>query len=317
MTNWRWGYAINQWRNMEVDLARKDQIASALKVISVSGFTGVEITEMAIGGRAMVEGLFGSTRQFLDFARSCGVACVSSFFTSIGSGSAFGGGHAAERADHAEIVAAATEIAGFLKDAGGSCLVARPMAPYWKAAPITGEKIRAAAECWNAVGKATADVGIHTALHFDFLGGVRSEEQIDQFLSSTDGATVGIALDTAELTIAGLDALAFYKKHHARVRHLHFKDAVARDTLNEYKEPGAEMDYWPTSMIVAGAKQGIERWFYEMGTPGGLVDFPGLVQAMKHHGYDGWVVVESDQSPHVEESVMLNGWYRRHVLSLA
>lgn len=33
------------------------------------------------------------------------------------------------------------------------------------------------------------------------------------------------------------------------------------------------------------------------------------------HDYDGCVVVESDQSPHVEESVMLNGWYKRQILS--
>jgi len=52
-----------------------------------------------------------------------------------------------------------------------------------------------------------------------------------------------------------------------------------------------------------------------MGTPGGLVDFPALLKKMRQHDYDGWVVVESDQSPHVEESVMLNSWYRRQVLS--
>jgi len=39
------------------------------------------------------------------------------------------------------------------------------------------------------------------------------------------------------------------------------------------------------------------------------------VKAMNQHNYDGWVVAESDQSPHAEESVMLNGWYVRQVLS--
>jgi len=54
-----------------------------------------------------------------------------------------------------------------------------------------------------------------------------------------------------------------------------------------------------------------------MGTPRGLVDFPALLKRMKEKGYDGWVVVESDQSPHVEESAMLNGWYRKRLLSRA
>jgi inosose dehydratase len=47
------------------------------------------------------------------------------------------------------------------------------------------------------------------------------------------------------------------------------------------------------------------------------VDFPALVKLMKEKGYDGWVVVESDQSPHVEEGAMLNGWYRKRLLSRA
>jgi len=40
-----------------------------------------------------------------------------------------------------------------------------------------------------------------------------------------------------------------------------------------------------------------------------------LFRAMKKHEYDGWVVAESDHSPHSEESVMLNGWYVKQVLA--
>ena len=122
-------------------------------------------------------------------------------------------------------------------------------------------------------------------------------------------------MDTAELTIAGIDAVKFYEKHHDRVNHVHFKDAITTDTLDEYKDLNAEIEYWPMHLCAAGAKRGIERWYYEMGTPGGLVDFPALTRSLVAHGYDGWVVVESDQSPHVEESVMLNGWYLKQVLS--
>ena len=122
-------------------------------------------------------------------------------------------------------------------------------------------------------------------------------------------------MDTAELTIAGIDPVKFYEKHHGRINHVHFKDAITADTLDEYKDLNAEIEYWPMHLCAAGAKRGIERWYYEMGTPGGLVDFPALKQALAAHGYDGWVVVESDQSPHAEESVMLNGWYLKQVLT--
>ena len=49
MSTIKWGYAVNQWRNLEVDLVRKDQMESAFKVISVCGFNGIEITDTAIG----------------------------------------------------------------------------------------------------------------------------------------------------------------------------------------------------------------------------------------------------------------------------
>ena len=106
--------------------------------------------------------------------------------------------------------------------------------------------------------------------------------------SSSDPETVGFALDTAELTIAGIDPVKFYEKHHGRVNHVHFKDAATTDTLDEYKDLNAEIEYWPMHLCAAGAKRGIERWYYEMGTPGGRSSFPSLKQALTTHGFDGY-----------------------------
>ena len=309
MANIRWGYAVNQWRNMEVDLVRRDQFESAFKVISVCGFSAIEITDSAVGGPDVIPAFFGSGHGFMDFLNDCGLDCVCSFFSGLG------GGSATNRSDHARIAEFAGRLAEFIVELGASCLVVRPMSTYPREAPVTEEKIRIAAECWSKVGKITKAAGIQTAMHADFLCGVRDQEQLEQLLKCSDAETVGLAMDTAEFTIAGVDPVKFYAKHHSRVKHFHFKDVMTTDTLDEYKNPTAEIDYWPTPLITAGEKRQIERWFYEMGTPGGLVDFPALLKLMKQHDYDGWVVVESDQSPHVEESVMLNAWYRKKVLS--
>ena len=67
-------------------------------------------------------------------------------------------------------------------------------------------------------------------------------------------------------------------------------------------------------LAAAGGDRGVERWFYECGTPGGLVDFPALLAALRADGYSGWLVFESDQTPNPARSVMLNGWYARHML---
>ena len=208
----------------------------------------------------------------------------------------------------------AEEIVGRLVALGGSRLVMRAMGPYWKEAPISDDKIKLVAELWNRIGAIAKSSGVAASMHIDFLCGFREEEHMEKLLQWTDPDAVGLTLDTAELTIAGLDPVAVYRKHHARINHVHFKDAITTDTLDEYKDENAEMEYWPVNLVMAGVKRDVSRWYYEMGTPGGLVDFPALLAAMNAQGYDGWVIVESDQSPHVEESVMLNGWYKKRLV---
>ena len=318
MANIRWGYAVNQWRNMETDLARKDQVESALKVISVSGFEAIEMADSdgILGGPEPIVGNFGSARCFNNFLNDNGINQVCSFFMGLGSGSLFTGGfRSTNPSDHKIIIGAGAGIAGFMAQLGAERLLATAMPAYAKEAPITDEKIKIAADCWSNVGKATLSSGVKTAVHVDFLNGLRNLDSIEKFLEYSNPETVGLAMDTAEFTIAGIDPVKFYEKHHARVNHLHFKDAIDTDSQNEYKEANAELEYWPKPITLAGQKRGIERWYYEMGTPGGLVDFPALLKGLHKHNYEGWIVVESDQSPHVEESVMLNGWYQKRVLA--
>lgn len=91
--------------------------------------------------------------------------------------------------------------------------------------------------------------------------------------------------------------MKFYEKNNTLIKHFHFKDAVTIDSLDEYKDPNADVQ-----LLNVGGKRQIERWFFEMGTAGGLVNFPALYRSMKQHGYDGWVVAESDQSPMLKKA---------------
>ena len=103
--------------------------------------------------------------------------------------------------------------------------------------------------------------------------------------------------------------MQLYERHADRVAHLHLKDVRTTDTLGERTRPNAELEF-----LSAGGERGVERWFWELGVDGGLVDFPALFEALDRRGFDGSIVVESDQSPDPAGSVMLNGWYvRRHL----
>jgi inosose dehydratase len=166
----------------------------------------------------------------------------------------------------------------------------------------------AAADCWNQVGAMAAALGLKTVLHVDALSALRTADELEQLMQLCDADNVGLAFDTAELTIAGHDVVALYRRFHDRVWHFQFKDALAVDTLDEYKLPNAER-----ALIAAGGEREIPRWFGEMGT--GLVDFPALLAALQQHGYAGWIIVESDKGPEpIATGMMLNSWYKQNVL---
>ena len=214
------------------------------------------------------------------------------------------------REDHAGIRALARIHAEFLAEVGGNCLVVRPVPSYAAEGALNEARLQAAADCWNQVAEMARRLGLRTVLHVDALSALRSAAELDLMLQSTDEQWVGLALDTAELTIAGHDPVALYRRYHSRVWHFHFKDAIAIDTLGEYKLPNAER-----AMIQAGGARRIPRWFSEMGSTDGLVDFPGLLAAMRELGYTGWIVVESDKGPQPAASaMMLNSWYVQRVL---
>ena len=109
--------------------------------------------------------------------------------------------------------------------------------------------------------------------------------------------------------IAGLDPTALYEQYHDRCAGFHFKDTHNIDTKGEYRMP-------PDPELMAPS---VKRWFWEMGTPEGLVDFPRLMKAIKAHNYKGWITVEHDKADleggSFAESTCIAKWYIDNVLS--
>jgi len=310
MANIKWGYAINQWIPTSEHLTRREEQERAFKVMSVCGFRGVELNLgfgrwKPLGSPDQIELNLGSVKKFLDFLNSCGIDQVASYFFGVGRDH-----DPSNPTDHEKIFETAVPFAKFLNEVGGTRLVVRPMQSYWRVAPVTEEKIKIAADCWNKVGKMTMDYGVKTTLHIDFLCAIHSMRDVSKILEFTDSDYVGLTIDTAEVVIAGNDPIKLYEEFYDRVDHFHFKDTHNIDAHEGYKNEGAEI--W---LLDSGGKQGVERWFWEMGTLGGLVDFPELMKKLKEHGYKGWIIVESDQTPDPAESAMLNRWYIKNVLS--
>lgn len=312
----KWGYGVNQWKAGFTSFARLEEIERALKVTAACGFDAVELNAGSgrwdpIGRPENIAINYGSATHFRLKLKDLGINHVSSTFfdpTVMSFEELHFGLMSTQPADHARIVAQARIHAEMLAELGGKLLVVRPFPSFWKEGALNAERLHAAADCWNQVGAMAAALGLKVALHVDALSALRTEDEFEQLLELCDRDNVGLALDTAELTIAGHDVVALYRRFHERVLHFHFKDALAVDTLDEYKLQNAER-----AMIAAGGEREIQRWFGEMGT--GVVDFPALLAAIKEQQYAGWIIVESDKGPEpIATGMMLNSWYKQNVL---
>jgi inosose dehydratase len=298
--------------------ARREEHERAFKVTSACGFRTVELNAGTgrwepLGRPDNIVLNYGSARGFMQQLREWGIESVSSTFYDPGQMSFEDLHHGlltTRTEDHPKIAEAADMHARFLGEIGGRCLVVRPFPSFGRTGALRPEDIVAVAECWNAVGRSIAAYGVKVALHFDALSALRGTEALDDFLALLSKEHVGLALDTAELTIAGYDVIAFYSRYAGWVRHCQFKNALAIDSLSEYQLPNAER-----ALMQAGGSRGIQRWFGELGDANGLVDFPGLMSAMIRHDYIGDVIVESDKGPApLAAAMMSNAWYVQRVL---
>jgi inosose dehydratase len=311
MTNIKWSYAINQYKPQFDDFVRREDHERALKTMSIAGFEGVELTTGTgrwepLGNPDQLVANFGSLSGFRAFLDECKVSGVSSWFFDP---------HQRvmedltpalsplEAADQSGIVQRAKWYASALAELGGSVLVAQATPPAGDCGEIDDAAFGRLADCWAAVGRATLDLEVRTALHIDFLSPLREPANLARLMELVDPAVVGLAIDTAEFTVAGVDPAQLIRRYPDRIWHVQYKDALAVDTAREYLVPHAQY-----SVRQRGGDREIARWFAEPGADGGLVDFTAVTQALIDTGYTGWIVFESDPSPHPATSTLLGGY---------
>lgn len=275
-----------------------------IKQITALGFQGFDSFAMRLGAWSA---MFGSPRQFLTYLQDMGLEKIVGLFWDYPYASSTRAPHI--RSTHEAIVG---DVAGIMKQCNGlgvEKLVILPSCTDWQVEPVTDDKIKIMADLWNRVGMLTKENGIQTTCHHEFWGAIRTPEQLDKFYSWTDPQYVTYWCDTAQTVIAGNDPVKLYSKYHDRMGGFHFKDTQNIDTKGEYKIP-------PDPEVQAPFH---ERWFWEMGTPEGLVDFPALMKALKEQNYRGWLTVEHDKvdfaGGNYAECTCIARWYIDNVLS--
>ena len=130
------------------------------------------------------------------------------------------------------------------------------------------------------LARACAPLGVQVAFHPHAGTHVETEAEIDEVMGRTPAGLVGLCLDTGHVAYGGGDPVAVARRHAARIRHVHVKDASAA-ILAQVRS--SDLSY--PEAVGRGA-------FVPVGE--GVVDFAALASVLREAGYGGWYVLEQD-----------------------
>jgi inosose dehydratase len=120
---------------------------------------------------------------------------------------------------------------------------------------------------------------------------IETRDEFDRLLGMTDPELVHVGLDTGHLAYGGGDVIGFTRTYARRIKALHLKDV------------------YPRVLAEARAK----KWGYHEAQANGLwaelgegsIDFRPFFDELRRVGYEGWAIVEIDQTtqPSPRESI--------------
>jgi len=304
----KWSY-MDHWKTQTPQGLQRpsfdpDYMTRYIKQIAGLGFQGLDAFGRSLPG---YYDMFGSKAGFKQFLNDHGIEKVTSIFGDYANCTAYRAPHVRET--HAGILKDFEELASYTEDLGAELFIYMPGSTYFQVEPITDEKIKIMCDLWNQVGRMTLEkYGLKLSTHHEFWSVIRTPEQIKKFYEWTDPRYVYYFCDTAQHVIAGVDPVQLYLDLHDRCSGMHFKDTHNVDLKGEYRSiPDAE--------LIAPS---VKRWFWEMGTPEGLCDFPQMMKALSEYNYKGWISVEHDKADidggDYAESTCISMWYIQNVL---
>ena len=154
----------------------------------------------------------------------------------------------------------------------------------------------------NAFARHTLTHGVRLAYHHHMGAYVETPADVDTLMAHT-GPDVGLLFDTGHMTFAGGDAATMLAKHVGRVCHVHCKD-VRPDVIRMARNRNWSF----LEAVINGA----------FTVPGdGAIAFAPLLEQLRAHGYQGWLVVEAEQDPTVAPSYAYADKGYRHLRKLA
>jgi inosose dehydratase len=192
------------------------------------------------------------------------------------------------------VLAAATSTVDLLSAVGGDRLVTidhisgRRMATAGRAdlaERLDDARFRHMVDLVDRIADMALRKGVTPVIHQHAGCYIEFEDELDRVLYALDAEKVGICVDTGHMAYAGIDPVAYYRRHAKRTKYFHFKD-IDREVHHRVL---AEK----VSFLDAVA----QKIFAPMGK--GVVDWPALATAMRENGYAGAATIEQDIDPTV------------------
>ncbi len=151
---------------------------------------------------------------------------------------------------------------------------------------LTNEQWENLANGLNELGRRAKAKGMKLCFHPHVGTGIETSEEIHKIMEMTDPDLVYLLYDTGHTTICACDSLAILKQYLAqgRVAHIHVKDV--REDVFEQVKVGDHSFLW-----------GVKNGMFTVPGDGTMVDWKGILGAIKKSDYDGWIVVEAEQDP--------------------
>ncbi len=174
----------------------------------------------------------------------------------------------------------------------GVCEVGRSVqgdlsAPLYENTPTLSEAdFEKIARGCEKLGELAAEKGMTVAYHHHMGTGIQTLDQYSKLMNMTDPKLVKALLDTGHWTYAGENAVECFKKFIDRTAHIHLKDL--RKSVWDNVGPKR---YSYVGSVIEGV--------FTVPGDGDMVDWDGVFDVIKNSSFEGWIVVEAEQDPHL------------------
>jgi inosose dehydratase len=188
------------------------------------------------------------------------------------------------------------EIGNYFKSLGASYLIAADTGDARRiqeaghvTSGLTEGQWKSLGSGLNELAAALKPAGVQLVFHNHVGTYVETQAETSRLLDVTDPSLVGWCLDCGHLTYGGGDTLRMLQRYGHRVGYIHIKDVDGK-ILQRSLQDGWSFHSALKSFIFTKLGQGI-------------VNIPAVIQALKDHGYNGWLVVEQDTTPDTPTTV--------------